>query len=182
MKQLSRRQKIMGGLFLLVTCAWTGDMLTGGPAAATAKDAAAAAAATDVESAVPPDPADLAEIIRRLSARATMTRPHLPLQHLRRDPFAMTEVFLSAAADSREGRPENSQAENAVPEDSSFASLHKLEGITSGRVPLALIDGRLYRIGAIIGDYRLIEIATDHVVVSHGAETEILSLATESLD
>ena len=183
MKQLTGRQKIGGGVFLIVGAAWTLDTLTGGPTPAPAKGATAQQVVTGTEFATPQDPPDLEQVMRKLSATTAATRAPLPLEHLHRDPFEITEAFVVApstlAGTDDGGKPKAAAAPTGPP---AFAEQHRLEGITSGRVPLALIDGRLYRVGAVIDDYRLTEIGADFVVFACATETVSLRLEQGGLD
>jgi hypothetical protein len=97
-----------------------------------------------------------------------------------RDPFvasAEMQVALSpaplppaAAAESAVAGPANAPA--ALP----FSERHKLEGVVAGQTPLALVDGRALRIGALLDGHRLIRIERDRVEFDLDGESAILKL------
>jgi hypothetical protein len=164
MRKLSQRQKLLGGVFGIVAGVWGIDRLTGGPGPSAA-DAAPSPVVVGGPVAMPPDPPDLEAVIESLrSDRAGDLAPLLGWGE--RDLFVPTRSMeaalrppdsasIGAAADACE-----EEAAKSLP----FDGRHVLQGVLTGRTPLALIDGELYRCGAEVEGYRLIEIRRDYVV------------------
>ncbi|MFQ5806301.1 MAG: hypothetical protein ACE5I3_07620 [Phycisphaerae bacterium] len=60
----------------------------------------------------------------------------------------------------------------------SFEDRHELQGVLTGRVPLALIDGLLCRRGAEIDGYRLVELHREYVVFQRDGSRVTLRVAS----
>ena len=142
-------------------------MLSGGPGPSPA-EAGPSPALTSGPAALPPDPADLEALIEALQ-RDRGTRSTLPFEQVKRDLFVPTERFEAVLVP-------------VVGEDSEglapFETRHELQGVLTGRVPLALIDGLLLREGAEIDGYRLVEIHADFVVLRQGREQVTLRVTS----
>ena len=91
MKPFSRRQKLIGGAFVIISTAWVLDMMTGGPGPAPAA-AAPTLAGPGQPTELPPDPADLQAVIESLRQKPLSRRP-LPFERARRDLFVPTGRF-----------------------------------------------------------------------------------------
>ena len=178
MKAVSRRHKLIGGVLGIVSAAWAIDMLSGGPGPSPA-EAGPSPALTSGPAALPPDPADLEALIEALQ-RDQGTRSTLPFEQVKRDLFVPTErfeaVLVPVVGEDSEGEPEGElqPAEGLAP----FETRHELQGVLTGRVPLALIDGLLLREGAEIDGYRLVEIHADFVVLRQGREQVTLRVTS----
>jgi len=170
MKAVSRRHKLIGAVFAIVSAAWALDMLSPGSGPSPA-DAATSSAALGKPVELPPDPVDLEALIESLR-RDPPTRTALPFEQVRRDLFVPTGRFDAILAPfSAEGSAERLQeGGRLVKKPFPFEARHELQGILTGSVPLALIDGLLVRRGVEIDGYRLIEIHTDFVVLQQGRE------------
>jgi hypothetical protein len=173
MRSLSRRQKLTGAVLAVVSAVWTLDMLTGssGPSLA---GAAPAPIVLSGPTGPPPDPADLRAVIGALQ-RERVTRTALPFDRVTRDLFVPTEHFKAVQTQVAESDPAwegEAQAESGK-ESLPFEARHTLQGVLTGRVPLALIDGSLLREGAQIDGYRLVEIHADFVVLRQGAKRPV---------
>jgi hypothetical protein len=165
MKAISRRHKLIGGVFAIVSVAWALDMLTGeaGPSPA---GGATATAMLGQPAELPPNPPDLETLVQSL-LRKPQPRTALPFESVRRDLFVPSGPFEAAhlsilANKSAQPLP---QEQNASEKTQPFEAQHELQGILTGPVPLALIDGRLVREGALVDGYRLVRIDVDHVVL-----------------
>jgi len=173
MRPVSQRHRLLGAVFGVVALALGVDLLTGQPRPTSAAGAAASSLMNgSVE--LPPDPVDLDALIESLRGeRLTHAAPSF--DRIERDLFVPTPWMetalradnpaLSVAAELRE-EPEA----KALP----FDARHELQGILTGRIPLALIDGVLYRRGAEIDGYRLSELRSDHVVFTRDGSPVIL--------
>ena len=165
---ISRRQKLLGGVFVIFSAAWAIDMLSGGPGPSPA-EATLSPLVTGGPTEPPPDPADLEDLIEALQ-REQATRVALPFAQVRRDLFVPTEQFeavLLLVADEALAKAAE-QPERSMEKPPPFESRHVLKGVLTGRVPLALIDGVLVRAGAQIDGYRVVEIHPDFVVLRQG--------------
>jgi hypothetical protein len=173
MMQLSRRHMLIGGVFGLVSVAWTIDTLTGGAGPSSADAALSPTVATE-SSARLPDPPDLDRVIRALR-NDDATRGPLPFGEATRDLFVPTPWMETALASASGASPLPTEP-SAEPHP--FDARHELQGILTGRVPLALIDGRLCRQGAEIDGYRLVELHRDYVVFERDESRVVLRVAT----
>lgn len=175
MSAITGRQKLIGGVFCIVTAAWLTDMLTGQPAPSNADAAPSAQLVGPAPAVAAACPEDLAALIASLG-NLRSTRAPLPFDQVSRDLFMPTasmearlrpiEVAAVEDADGPEG-----------PESLPFSARHRLQGILTGRVPLALIDGQLLRRGAIIDGHRLAEIGRDSVVLQGDGDRVVLRVA-----
>jgi len=167
MKALSRRQKLIGGAFALVTTVWTIDLLAGRQSPSVAGATVSTAASTQPVN-LPADPPDLEHLIEALSGSVVSAAP-LPGEELTRDLFVPTprvEEFVKLAAAAAVPEPQEAAEQRAEPEP--FETRHVLRGVLSGRLPLALIDDVLYARGAEVDGYRLLEIHGDRVILQQG--------------
>jgi hypothetical protein len=176
MKPVSRRHKLIGGVFAIVAAAWALDMLSPatGPSPA---NAATSPVALGEPVELPPDPVGLEALIESLR-RDPPIRTALPFEQVRRDPFVPTRRFEAALAPfAAEGSAERlPEGGRLVKKPLTFEARHELRGILTGPVPLALIDGLLVRRGVEIDGYRLIAIHTDSVVFEQGRERVTLQV------
>lgn len=160
MKTFSQRQKILGGVFLIVGVAWSMDMLTGGPQPA---PAGAVPTLTLEVMPMPPEPQELEALIDGIM-QPPPAREALPFEFATRDVFqpsaAMPIVGDGGLGSAIEGESEEARENAQV----AFDSQHQLQGIIAGRVPLALIDGQLVGVGVVIDGHRLTEIQRDEVI------------------
>lgn len=177
MKPFSRRQKLIGGVFVIISTAWVFDMITGGPGPAPAA-AAPALALPGQPAELPPDPADLQALIGSLLQNPP-SRSLLPFERARRDLFVPTGRFQQALAPlvADGGAEEARERADSRTKPSAFEARHELQGILTGPLPLALIDGLLLPRGALIEGYRLVEIRADAVVFVKGQERLILRVS-----
>jgi hypothetical protein len=168
MKALSRRQKVTLGTLAVVAMIWVVDLLTGGAGPSQA-DAATTPTVPHAPAEPTPAPDDLAGVIEALQ-REQVTRATLPFERVGRDLFVPTERFEAALSVARkaEGGEATDEPEGPAHDALPFEDRHKLQGVLTGRVPLALIDGVLLREGAEIDGYRLVEIHADFVVLRRG--------------
>jgi hypothetical protein len=178
MKPFSHRNKLLGGVFGLVAVVWGLDLLTGeaGPELV----GAALPPVADAAPVPPPvDPPDLAAVMESLRGDHA-ARPLLPFDQVTRDlfvPTASMEAALARAASASDLRAETSERQ-PVTEDQPFDARHSLQGVLTGRVSLASIDGNLVRQGAVIDGYRLVELHRDYVVFEREGSRVILRVAT----
>ena|GEM_PF-4515348 len=166
MKQFTQRQKIVGGVFSIVTVVWSIDMLSGGPVPDQASAAPPPTLITN-DVGLPPAPENIDSIIEALNQRHT-TREPLPFAQLKRDIFTPTEALKAGTAPelpNTDALAEAAALEAEQAPEASFESLHSLQGVINGRTPLALIDGRLAPVGAEIDGYLLVEIECDAVTL-----------------
>lgn len=172
MKTLSRRQKLVGGVFVIAATTWAIDMLSSnsGPSQA---EAAPALTAPGGPTELPPDPVDLASLVEALQSERR-PRIALPFEQAGRDLFVPTAQFETRLSRlSAHGLDESEKPDQSSPEPLSFDSRHNLQGVLMGRVPLALVDGLLLREGAEIDGYRLVEIRPDSVVFRQGHDQTV---------
>jgi hypothetical protein len=164
MKRLSQQQKLLGGFFCIVASAWVVDWLSGGTEPTSAAASPAPQSVSDALP-VPPDPPDLDAVIASLRDDRP-SRAALPIDEVQRDLFTPTARMRAVLAPvaptlSAEANPD----EHAAPPLPAFEDRHELQGVLTGRVPLAVIDGVLYRRGSEIDGYRLIELGRDRAVL-----------------
>jgi hypothetical protein len=177
MKAISRRHKMIGGVFAIVSAAWALDMLSPAPGPSPA-DAATAPAALGKPVELLSDPVGLEALIESLR-RDPPPRTALRFEQVSRDPFAPTGRFDAiltplVGEGSSEGLGEGGRL---VRKPLPFEARHELQGILTGPVSLALIDGLLVRRGVEIDGYRLIAIHTDSVVFEQGREQVTLHVS-----
>ena len=173
MKPISQRHKVIGGVFVIVGVAWSLDMLTGGPLP---PDAAASnnSALLPPKVELPPDPTDLDQIITALRQEQS-TRQTLPFEQAARDVFTPADWFIEQTESAAE--PISTKVDHASRAEAAsvvFEKKHQLQGVLTGRIPLALIDGQLVREGARVDDYVLVEIKDDQVTFRNECERVIL--------
>jgi len=177
MRRLSQRQKLLAGAFGLVAVVWTLDVLSAdaGPDLANAAPLAAASGET---AALAADPPDLEAVIATLQLDRT-TRAALPFDDIKRDLFAPTPLLEAALVPAEPTEPTRADpAEKAKTDDLPFSARHSLQGVLTGRVSLALIDGDLVRRGSVIDGYRLIELHRDYVAFERDGTRVILRVET----
>jgi hypothetical protein len=177
MVAVPHRYKVFGGVFAVVTIVWTVDLLTRqlGPRPAAATPSPAEATETVK---LPPDPDDLHEVIESLRSES-VGRAMLLFDHVARDLFTPTPRMQAtlATAGTIPASAEDPDARKEAVEPTPFDAQHELQGVLMGRVPLAVVDGKLYPCGAEIDGYRLIALHGDHVVFARKGERAILRVA-----
>jgi hypothetical protein len=171
MTSLSRRQKLVGGAFAIVACSWLVDMLTGGQTPASAN----AASSESLQANLAPEQLDptLVQAVIASLASTDDRRPPLPFHEAKRDLFVPSTRMLTALGMTTPETTATSEGDQNV-DQQPFETRHQLAGVLTGRVPLALIDGRLYRRGAEIDGYRLVELRDDYVVLQQGNSRVVL--------
>jgi len=179
MTRLTRRHKLLGGFCGIVATAWGIDLLTGGAKPREANAIPTTATATE-PLVMPPDPADLPGIVDSLS-RPPAVRAALEIDPDLRDPFTSSaRILATLPAMSEQAEAKGTAKDDAAqPVAVPFEQRHVLQGVMEGRVPLALIDGTLYRRGALIDGYRLERIERDHVILKQGASLVTLAVPTD---
>lgn len=176
MSSISRRHKLFAGIFCVFAAAWGIDLLSGGQVPGSA-DAASSSALAAQPVAVPAGPADIETIIESLRDDG-VTHAALPFDQTTRDLFVPTsrmEAILRVASQPVGGSETPGEPEARL---TPFDASHQLQAVLTGRVPLALIDGRLYRLGAEIDGYRLIELCQDYVVLQRDGSRVTLRVAS----
>lgn len=176
MSSISRRHKLLATIFGAVAVAWGIDLLSGGQVPGPA-DAASSSVFVAQPVVVPAGPADVETIIESLRDD-NFTHAALPFEQSTRDLFVPTsrmKAILGVATQPEEESKTPGELEaRLAPVDAR----HELQAVLTGRVPLALIDGRLYRRGAEIDGYRLIELCQDYVVLQRDGTRVTLRVAS----
>ena len=177
MRSLSPRSKLVGGAFCLVAVAWAIDLLTGGPGPSPA--GAAPSPAVSAPLAAPPAASlDLDALIDLLRSDPAPRSP-LRFDELTRDLFVPTPSLIAALPPAvPPTSPETGSPKEPVAEPVAFDARHELQGVLTGRVTLAVIDGGLFRRGAQIDGYRLVELHRDYVVFERDGARVVLRVAT----
>jgi len=179
MRAVSRRQKLLLGALGIVATAWFADSLSGGGKTAVAKAASTGASESVPTEADAPAGSDVAELLVSLSAEPQPAAPLDP-DRLGRDLFVPTVVLQSACkALNTNAAVTGAQAEKApAAEDTPLDQRHELQGVLSGgRVPLAIIDGQLFKTGSKLDGYTVVGIERDHVVCERGGQRVVLTLS-----
>ncbi len=176
MKSFSPRQKLFGGVFGLVAIMWGIDMLTGNPEPSPASAASSSPISAAVE--LPLDPVDIDALVESLHSHRNI-RAALPFEHISRDLFVPTPAMAivlnpPVSTEMRKSEPREQPAAEPPP---PFEAQHTLQGVLTGRIPLALVDDLLLRRGAELDGYRLVEIRHDFVVFQRGRMRVVLSVA-----
>jgi hypothetical protein len=175
MSSIARRHKLLAGIFGMVVVAWGFDLLSGGQLPGSA-DAASSSVLVTQAVVVPAGPTDIETIIESLRDDGA-TQAALPFDQTTRDLFVPTsrmEAILTVAAQPAEGSKPPDELAGRVP---PFEARHQLQAVLTGRVPLALIDGRRLRAGAEVDGYRLIELCQDYVVLRRDESRVTLRVA-----
>ncbi len=161
MKRIPMRHGVLGAALLLAALVWAFDAFTrGGPAAARGAQATPLAAPV-----LEIDWKQVGELVERLRRR-----DYEPVAdeatRLQRDLFVPSVTVLSAlAAAAPAPPPEPGPVEARVSVEEGFRTRHKLLGVIVGKVPLAVIDDRLWPVGAELDGCRVIDIQRDYVVL-----------------
>ena len=177
MRPISRRHKLLGTALGVVAAGWLADFFAGGgePAAVRAAvppESTPTADATVLADSLP----DLEELLSALEGTPTAL-PDLELDKLTRDPFVPTTVLRAACRVAESERVEGAaEGEDQRPAGVPFEQRHRLQGVLTGQRPLALIDGRLFAVGARLEGYTLIRIERDQVVCRRGEQQVVLTL------
>ncbi len=176
MRPISRRHKLLGTALGVVAAGWLADFFAGGgePAAVRAAvppESTPTADATVLADSLP----DLEELLSALEGTPTAL-PDLELDKLTRDPFVPTTVLRAACRVAESERVEEAEGEDQRLAGVPFEQRHRLQGVLTGQRPLALIDGRLFAVGARLEGYTLIRIERDQVVCRRGEQQVVLTL------
>jgi hypothetical protein len=178
-RRVSHRNKLVGGVFGLVVLVWGIDLLTGGSEPSSA-GASPSTTASEQPIVVPPGPVDLDALIASLRSDQSGP-PVLHFEQVARDPFSPTpamEAYVASVGPSAGAGPK--PPAESVAQEVPFEARHELQGVLTGRVPLALIDGTLYPAGAEIDGYRLVELQRDSAVFEQGESRVILRVTVAS--
>lgn len=116
---------------------------------------------------------DIATLLRRIEAEHDPVST-LHLADLARDPFVATAALRATASGTAGATASPSKEAQPEKADVPFEKRHRLLGVVTGPVPLAVIDGEPYRLGDTIDGYRLIDIQREYAVLSR--ETTVLTL------
>jgi hypothetical protein len=176
MSSISRRHKLFAGIFCLVAGAWGIDLLTGEQVPGAA-DAASSSALLVQPVVVPAGPADIETIVESLRDDS-VTHAALPFDQTTRDLFVPTSRMKAILRVATQPAGESKTPGELEARLAPFDARHELQAVLTGRVPLALIDGRLYRSGAEIDGYRLIELRQDYVVLQRDESRVTLRVAS----
>jgi hypothetical protein len=176
MTQMLTRHKLIGGVLGVVSAAWAVDVLTGEPGPSPANAALSPPIATELV-ARPPDPADLASVIESLRDD-DVPRARLPLDAAMRDLFVPTPQMEAALEVASPATTAPEPPATSATEPIQFETRHELQGVLTGRVPLAVIDGRLYPRGSEVDGYRLVELRRDCAIFQRGESQVTLRVAT----
>lgn len=163
MKPLTLRQKLLLGVLTLTAGTWALDTINRG---GTPRQAAAAQEGAP-GSAAPPETAALSvrELAEHLLSGAPQARlaPDEPQRNL----FEMTAEMSAALAPAPPPPPVVDRREDDRPDTPEAP---KLQGVITGRVPLAILDGRLCPLGSEVDGWRVVEILRDRVLLRRTAE------------
>ena len=176
MTPISRRHKVLGGFLAVVAVLWALDTFYGGAKPKAVSAAGLPQGPTPVAGRPPAaEPPDDAAGLPSL-AQAYPALPHLGLDTVRRDLFVPTTLMSAvyevpdvAVGDaSVTDRP----AADAVP----FEQRYRLQGVVTGRVPFAVVNGTPLPLGAPLEGRTLVEIHREHVVFQRGGSRVVLLL------
>lgn len=161
LKSVGLRRMILVGMLAISLAVWRFApevrKASGAPAPATALKTLSPAAALP----------DIGELTQRILAR-TATRSEAALDLPERDLFllpvaASPEAEIAAAA----ALQEREELEKPPPP----AVFHReLQGVILGGTRMAAIDGRLYRVGAMIDGFTLLRIERDYITLRNGEQ------------
>lgn len=176
MRKASRRTRLLAGAFVIITIAWTVDMLTGAEPAKSA-EASQLLAQSGVARIV--EPSDRA-LLERFLFEAQNYGESYEYPADGRNPFAPDATFAQVAAQRAPngadgGGPvgaNGAPASAPAPAPAPFDRRHHLGGVLLGRRSLALIDGRPYCVGDIIDGMTLVDIRRDFILL-RGADGEV---------
>lgn len=174
MKRSSRKRRhlMLAGL-LLSGAVWAIDALSGDGAPAPA--AATAGAPTGPED----DAGRAAAEVQALLRAAETVEPRAPELSLgidERDLFEIPSAILEVLAPER-ARALQAPAPQPVEEVRlRFQSQHQLQGVITGPARLAVVDGKLLRVGARLDGHVLRSIHRDHVVFEGPGSRVVLHL------
>lgn len=172
---MSGRQRWLIGTLSLTLVSFAFDALTRGPGPKAAQARPSANAAAPGSNDAAGDALMTSEKLAALLREITSPLPSvLPDEQSWRDPFAMTEVLKNRLGVDD---PVESPAEDVAPPPPptvGFAARHALRGVITGERPMAILDGKVVRLGDELDGLRLIEVHRMHVVFSDGAERVIL--------
>lgn len=181
MRMAGMRRQILGLTLTLVGIAWGIDALTG----AGTQPAPAAGATTDNGQPAPAgsDAVSSSQILQLIAAlrQNPQDRPTLQIQ---RDMFLPTASSWGAdrggagrAASQTGGAPDAAgpTGDEAAPEPPP-----QLHAILAGRLPMALIDGRVVSCGGVVRGYRVEHIGREGVRLRRGLEVLTLRLRPAS--
>lgn len=176
MRPISRRHKLLGTALAVVATGWLADFFAGDGKPAAVRAAVPPESTPTADATVPADNVpDLDELLNALEGAPTAL-PDLELDKLTRDPFVPTTVLRAACRVAESERVAEAEGEDQRPAGVPFEQRHRLQGVLTGQRPLALIDGRLFAVGARLEGYTLIRIERAQVVCRRGEQQVVLTL------
>jgi hypothetical protein len=159
MKRLSATQRVLGGALLALVAFWLFDHFTGRSRPAAAQGKPARTEMASGKSVAWPDLSDRVAHLTRPAYASVATE----LNQVARDLFIPVPAAQQALAASVPHDETPPPPEEPAPPKPSFESRHKLAGVIIGHNSLAVIDDRLFGIGAVLDGYRLVEVHRDFV-------------------
>jgi hypothetical protein len=164
-RRVSLRHRILGGGLLLATAigAYEHFGRSEGPRTAQAGQAPAGVSAAPSQ-----DWQTVNELVARLTADNYTPVEDLPADDsrdlFRPTPFLEGQIPL-ATPDANDAGPEAPPDQPGAPAPPAFIDRHQLTGVLLGRERLAVIDGRVYRLGDLLDGHALAEINREDVVL-----------------
>jgi hypothetical protein len=159
-KRIFGRNRVLTAALLVAGGVWLADALTrGGPTPARAAQTAAPVVAPVINW------PEIEEHVARLT-RADYASVSADVDGLDRDLFAPSQVVADALAASAPP-PVVELEDPQVSAEQDFRARHKLTGVIVGQRPLAVVDERLWPLGAEQDGFQLIEVQRDHAVFRH---------------
>jgi hypothetical protein len=189
MKAFSRKHQILGLALGAALVIFLVDLFQGGQgppsASAASSSAAPAARATSpggkgaAPAATPaPTPNEVETLLARLNASNGVVRGAV-LEGVTRDAF---ELPAPPKPQPDEYDPNDPNSPRPGSEKPAAHPLPVLEGVVMGTRPVALMNGKLYREGETVGDYRVERIERDRVTLRQGDRELVLRLRAQPGD
>ncbi len=183
------RRKLLAGILAVLLAVWLLDTLARSRGPATAKGATsgnllrvsssagpAASPVLNTAATVPPaGPGDSAggpagELTTQPTTQASIATE---LEQLDRDLFVPSRRLVTALDQASENSAESAATSAPAPVEVPFDQRHVLEGVILGPRPLAVVDGRVLAIGAVLEEYTLERIERD-AAIFRDADTEMI--------
>jgi len=174
MTKLNKRQRLLIAGLGLAAGVWAIDSLTGGGQPQQAR----AAQKPTGEAAVTVQWCDVSQTVARLTD-ATYRSIAPDLLRVERDLFAPSAVMERVYAPA----PSVPVAKQPVEQDPAvvdFVGQHTLDGVLTGRRPVAVINGRPLALGAELDGHRLVEVARARVSLERVSDGEVVELELAS--